>query len=244
MSEQRSPVSRVLEEVFGRYVPRFRESLEEVRLLERLFLTTNPSQLLSLEKDDEQKRLRIDALQRMLDQMGYPIFRFGITFVWAEFEAFTDDFLKSWLTHISPPASLDIFDKVAVNQSVRSLERMTPDERTELYVKMLKAKVARGSEIKTFFSALDNLGLPNAEGRKELERSLTELQQIRNVLVHRGGIVDASMLSRCPWLEINPNVKLGKRFPLNTESTSAYTLLVVEAASHVLKRIDMYQAPM
>ena len=241
MSEQSDSVSRVLEEVFGKYVPRFRESLEEVRLLERLFLTTTPKQLLSLEKDDEQKKLRIDALQRMIDQMGYPIFRFGITFVWAEFEAFIDDFLKSWLTHVSLPASLDVFDNVTVNQSVRSLERMTPDERTGLYVKMLKAKVARGSEIKTFFSSLDKLGLPEAKGRKELERSLTELQQIRNVLVHRGGIVDAPMLSKCPWLEINPNVKLGERFPLNTESTSAYTLLVVSASSHVLERIGAYQ---
>ena len=243
MSKQDDPISRVLEEVFGKYVPQFKESLEEVRLLERMFLTVNPKELVSLERDDEQKRLRLDALQRMLDQMGYPIFRFGITFVWAEFEAFTDDFLKSWLTHVSPPTGLDIFDKVTVNQSVRSFERMTTDERTGLYVKMLKAKVARGSEIKTFFSALDNLGLPDVEGRKELERSLTELQQIRNVLVHRGGVVDTSMLSKCPWLEINPNVKLGERFPLNTESTSAYTLLVVKAANHVLKRIDMYQAP-
>ncbi len=242
MTNQNDPFTLMLHEVFGKYVVRFKESLDEMRVLERLFLTADPARFVSLEKDDEQKRIRIDAFMRMLDQQGYPIFRFGITFAWAELEAFIDDFLKSWLTHMTPPAELDVFDKVMVSQSIRTFERMTADERMAFYVRQLKAKVARGSEIKTFFAALDALGLKAVEGQdvKKLERSLTELQQIRNVLVHRGGIVDAAMLDKCPWLEMNPEIKLGERFPLDTESTSAYTLLILAVSTHVLERVEAH----
>lgn len=184
---------------------------------------------------------------------GYTVFKFSLTFYWAEIESFMDAFLKSWLTYQAPPSTLPIFEKISFTQStqsargfeqlsVRGFEQLSRSEVMTLYVQGLKAKVREGSEIKTFFAALDKVGLSRCDGKekKRLERVITELQQIRNVMVHKSGIVDKRMITACPWLEMNPKVKIDKLYPLNIEVMQSYASNTFAFLQHVTNRLERY----
>lgn len=43
---------------------------------------------------------------------------------------------------------------------------------------------------------------------EEIRRKLTEMGEVRNVLMHRGGIADEWTVSKCPWLGISPGDEL------------------------------------
>ena len=186
----------------------------------------------------------IETIDRMAQEgfEGYTIFKFSLTFYWAEIEAFMDDFLKSWLTYARTPATLDVFDKIILPLSVKQFENLSRSEIMSLYVQGLKQKLRPGSEIKIFFAALDKVGLGacNGEEKKQLERIFTELQQIRNIMVHKGGTVDRRMMTACPWLQARPDIEAGKLYPLNIEVVQNFGKNILDLTDHVLDRLEKY----
>ena len=79
-----------------------------------------------------------------------------------------------------------------------------------------------------------------AKRKKRLERIFTELQQIRNIMVHKSGIVDKRMITACPWLKSRPEVEIGKLYPLNIEVVQDYGQYILDLTDHILDRLDRY----
>ena len=241
--ENESDVSKALDESVGIYIRRFEESLGEARLFERLFFSVDIPKLMN-DTPEGAKTQVLKALKSLLGNQGYAAYKFGITFIWAEVEAFIDDFLKSWLKHVVSPATLDIFDKIKINESIRAYEKLSSEEVNTLHVKLLKEHIRRAgdSEVRVFFKALDALGLKSTDGNTEkaLLKLLTEMQQLRNVLVHRGGLVNRGMFKACPWLELDSDIELGKRFPLNSEASAEYGVAAINLVTHVLERVNAF----
>jgi hypothetical protein len=232
-------IPKVLESVFPGYLSRFENILWDTRFITLAVLHTDLAQVSKRLNDAPEL---FEAVGRLTQEghEGYNIFKFSLTFYWAEIESFIEMFLSSWLTHARPPATLKIFDKIGITQSVGEFERLSRSEVMALYVQGLKQKVGKGSEIKTFFAALDEIGLKECDGEKKkyIEHTLTELQQIRNVMVHRGGIVDKRMITACPWLKSRPEIEVGKLYPLTIEVTQGYGRHMLDLVNHVLDRVQ------
>ena len=67
-----------------------------------------------------------------------------------------------------------------------------------------------------------------------LRRDLLELSQIRNVLVHRAGIVDKRLAEACPWLKL----QTGNRVQVTDEAYTRYSLAVPQYVRSVVKRLE------
>jgi hypothetical protein len=239
-------------EVLQEYMPRFNNIAWDTKFLALAITKVDLQKFFEDIEDETVRNSYFAAIERMVQpgSEGYTIFKFSLTFYWAEIESFMDAFLKSWLTHQAPPSTLPIFEKISFTQSVREFEQLSVrgfeqlsrSEVMTLYVQSLKVKVRKGSEIKTFFAALDNVGLDKCDGKekKRLERVITELQQIRNVMVHKSGIVDKRMITACPWLEMNPKVEIDKLYPLNIEVMQSHASNSFAFLQHVTNRLERY----
>lgn len=238
-------VIKVMETVFDEYLPRFDNLVWDTRFI-ALAIPAVDLKKLFRDIDETTREAYFKAIGRFTQDglEGYTIFKFSITFYWAEVESFIDAFLKNWLTHAKPPATLEVFEKINFTQSVREFENLSRSEVMTLYVQGLKDKVRAGSEIKTFFAALDKVGLGRCDGeqKKRLERTFTELQQVRNIMVHKSGIVDRRMIMTCPWLKPRPDVEVGKLYPLNIEVVQDYGYQILDLAQHIINRIDRYNS--
>jgi hypothetical protein len=70
----------------------------------------------------------------------------------------------------------------------------------------------------------------------ELRRDLLELSQIRNVLVHRAGIVDKRFIEICPWLKMC----IGDHIKVTNEAYCRYSIAVPRYIGTVIKRLKKY----
>lgn len=66
-------------------------------------------------------------------------------------------------------------------------------------------------------------------------RTIFEMGQVRNVLVHRGGIVDRRFVSACPWLGLNP----GDKVSVDRESLSRFASAALDYAVVYLQRAHL-----
>jgi hypothetical protein len=242
MDKDRDNEIKAIRTVFDEYLPRFNNILLDTRFIALAVVHTNVDRIYgSIDNAVGREGIRNSAL-RFVELEGYTVFKFSLTFYWAEIESFIDAFLKSWLTYAKPPATLEIFEKITFAQSVREFENLTRSEVITLYVQGLKDKVRAGSEIKTFFAALDKVGLSECDGdeKKNLERTFTELQQIRNIMVHKSGIVDKRMITACPWLKSRPEIEVGKLYPLSIEVMQDYGKRIFDLTDHILDRLGKY----
>jgi hypothetical protein len=155
-----------------------------------------------------------------------------------------DAFLRNWITHARPPATVDVFEKIRLDSSVGELERLSRSEVMNLYAQSLKGHktVRKSSEIRTFFAALKEIGLGECDGEQEkrLGDAFAELQQIRNIMVHKSGIVDARMIKACPWLKARSDIEIGKLYPLDIEVMQNHGKHVFELIDHILDRLERY----
>ena len=58
----------------------------------------------------------------------------------------------------------------------------------------------------------------NTNPTSEDRRALVELSEVRNVLLHRGGFVDARFLGKCPWIKL----KVGDQFKVDGGRLDTY----------------------
>jgi hypothetical protein len=83
------------------------------------------------------------------------------------------------------------------------------DEQAEHLVSELKSalKVSLKAGVGRFEGVLAPLGLggPVDEG---VRRALFELSEVRNVVVHRAGVVDRRFMEKCPWRSVSSNAML------------------------------------
>lgn len=119
--------------------------------------------------------------------------------LWGVLEATVEDLVLAYLEN--DPSCLTHQSFAPVRIPLAEFEQLEKPERLRLllseYKRNSKAELKLG--IGRFETILEPVRL--AGGMKEdLRRDLYEHQQVRNVIVHRGGVVDRRLLLNCPWL--------------------------------------------
>jgi hypothetical protein len=125
----------------------------------------------------------------------------SLVFVWNGLESLVKDILRDWIVNKSEILAREPW----ASQKVRigEYEPLDVEQRAAYVVELIDQSI--GGPMKQGISRFENLLAMVCLGGSvgdELRKSLFELQQIRNVLVHRSGIVDRKLCDSCPWLQL------------------------------------------
>jgi hypothetical protein len=167
-------------------------------------------------------------------QSGFPvIYSNGIVAQWALLEAMTRSILVAWIKNDSTILRKEIIGKLRIR--IGEYELLTQEERYHYIAELLEAEVSAGLRygIDRFEALLKPIGLDGATP-KQLRKDIFEFGQVRNAIVHRGGIADRQLLKACPWLKF----QVGEPISIHKEDFERYgdaalnyvTLLIARSA--------------
>jgi hypothetical protein len=170
--------------------------------------------------------------QREIDEDFPLLFAHAVVGQWGAFEAMMDNFLLLWLRE--NPESLKEPESVKIRVSAADLTRLDHEQRTKLVLyelsKNLRVEFKLG--VARFNELLDQLGL-NVVADPAVRRDILEMQQVRHLWAHRGGICDAMFKDRCPWKE----TRLGERTKVTFEDFVRYMAATLEYNKGIYEKV-------
>jgi hypothetical protein len=131
---------------------------------------------------------------------GFPILHsHSIVGIWGILEVFCEDFAVMWLENV--PEAWEIPQVTKLKIPLSHYHRLSESERPRFTVSELSRSTSsdlrRG--VGKLKSLLEVFSLAPTVGQN-VNRALHELCQVRNVIVHCGGIADKTLIDECPWL--------------------------------------------
>ena len=183
----------------------------------------------------ENAKREADLAQKEVDE-GFPLLHAQTTIaLWSALEATVRLFIVRWLQNYQPAMNVEVIQKLRVR--IGEYERLEGEDRFFYILDRLEQELSAPlrSGVSRFESLLEPFGLAGAVD-EDLRRNLFELNQVRNVLVHRSGVADRRLIESCPWLE----VKVGDILKMRHDTTRRYfdsvmrysTTLIVRIAEH------------
>ncbi len=136
--------------------------------------------------------------------LGFPTLHAHVVVsLWSIAENTVEDFMVEWVKYDSKFLERDTIPRAKI--SIADLLVLDEDERIRYMLaeiqKHLGCAGARGIEkFERLLSLWDLCGGVEDSLRKDL----IELCEIRNVIVHRGSVVDRKLLRACPWIGLKP----------------------------------------
>lgn len=131
---------------------------------------------------------------------GVPyLFGLAATKLWSILETLVYDLVLEELQHPERWMATKPFSNYKV--SLADFMTMTREEQIEALAR--EYKHMQGADRQIGVGRLESMLNPISLGGgvdDEVKRALLELSQVRNVIVHRLGIVDARLVTNCPWL--------------------------------------------
>lgn len=189
------------------------------------------------EKDKRRKEAKEKADLALREvSNGFPVLHSQqVVFLWGAIEAVVEDTLVAWLKNESSLRKENRLRKIKV--SLADFSAMSETERNYHIVSELKRelKPSHRSGIEVFEAILHQFGLQGAMDA-QLRRNLIELEHVRNILLHRRGIVDSRFLEACPWI----GAMIGASLVPNEESVGRYTDAVLDYYELLLERVERY----
>ena len=185
---------------------------------------------------ENQRRLRnsqntADAASRQIDT-DFPQLRHWITVaLWSHLESAIAACIDAWFVY-KIPLTDKMFEKLKI--SVSAWESKDNEEKSRWLLMELTRNVS--SDLKPgvgrFESILHAIGLEGSV-RDGLRRSVLELSEVRNLLVHRGGVIDERFADRC----VTFKSMVGQRIHITEPMLDSYFASAIQYAAVVLARI-------
>ena len=127
--------------------------------------------------------------------------------VWGALEVLAEDFAVAWLANRDDAWSKSEVEKLKI--SLSQYHSLGVNERPQFVVRelqrALRADVRKGvGKLKAVLSVFD-LAPPVGDNAKQ---ALHELCQVRNAIVHCGGLADKKLVEECPWFEAEPDARI------------------------------------
>lgn len=187
----------------------------------------------NISSEDAAKRLeqvREEAkLARQEVDKGFPLlYSPTLVSLWSSLEDLMHTFLAAWVTHTPGAKQAEALQKLKVKLS--EYEALDEEEKGFYIVELLeregRSPLKQGAS--RFEHLLDSFDLAGAVD-SDVRESLFEMNHIRNVLVHRRGVVDKRFVDACPHLgfSIGDSVSVDRRsFDRYSNSVAKYVLQV------------------
>jgi len=155
--------------------------------------------------------------------------------LWSALEATIRLFLARWLQNYKQAMEVEAIQKLRVR--IGEYERLEGEDRFFYILNRLEQELATPLKtgITRFELMLEPFGLSGPVD-EDVRRNLFELNQIRNILVHRSGFADRRLVDSCPWLKL----KVGDSVKVSHEMTDHYFQSVMNYALELIIRIGEY----
>ncbi len=160
------------------------------------------------EEDDDtgDDSLRRETAQREADiatrevKGGFPLLhKHAVIVLWASLDVLIRSVVRAWLKN--KKGSIETDEVRSIKIGLAEFEELSEEERYAYLVDSLaehvKGSLKRGAT--RFESLLGAIGLGGPIDDR-IRRDIFELQQLRNVLLHRDGVADRRFARDCPWL--------------------------------------------
>lgn len=165
-----------------------------------------------------QKAEHMSTLAEKEISSDFPLIR-GQTAVglWAILEATMLDIAASWIYHDRNTLGSESISKIRIR--VSDYDRMNRRDRAEYLVEQLQKDLGFNEKqgVSRFESLLSNF-YKTEELPPLLRKTLFELSQVRNAIVHRAYRTDRLLIKCCPWLHL----KKGERLQVTGDMLSRY----------------------
>ena len=147
----------------------------------------------------EQAKELAEMAQREVDKEFPLLHSQALVTLWGSLESLIEMFLADWIVHKTGAMQAESVQKLRVR--LGEYELLSHDERGYYIVNLLKQEL--GSPLKQGSNRFESLlKLVGLSGRIEddVQKTLFEMNHLRNVFVHRRGIADKRLIEACPWL--------------------------------------------
>jgi hypothetical protein len=147
-------------------------------------------------------RKRAELAAQEVEQ-GFPLLC-GHTIVglWGAFEAAIENFLTRWIVY--SPSSLEDISQIRLRVPATDFMQASDQERARLLLAELSRNLQADARlgISRFEELLNRFNL-GGNPKDEVKREVFEMQQVRHIWAHRGGLADAQFKDRCPWFDVD-----------------------------------------
>lgn len=141
-------------------------------------------------------------------ETGFPVLHSqAVVNLWSLLEALIHDFLCAWLLNTPDALFVDAIRKLRVR--LGEYEQLEKKDRISYIVELLEKELVIG--VKYGVPRFEMMLAPFKLGgtvSSALRRDILELGQVRNIIVHRGGIADQQFASTCPWMKLESGDEL------------------------------------
>jgi hypothetical protein len=139
---------------------------------------------------------------------GFPILHSHfVVALWSTVEVFCEDLAVAWLGNTPEAWKKEEISRLKIE--VGTYHTMDDEERARYIIDCLSRSL--GAPLKSGVTRLDDVlgvfGLTPSVG-PNVRKALHELCQVRNAIVHSGGVADERLIRECPWLGLKTNDRL------------------------------------
>lgn len=215
-------------------------SLQGVHDLQKAILEYDLFEESREETEVESKILKeaelITALAKSETKKDFPVLHaHSLIAIWGAVEALIDDIFVMWL--LNKPEILNNETLVKIRIPLIKFEALDREDRMRLILEEVKREVRATYKpgILGFEQLLEYLGLSGPVDDK-IKRSLIEMKQIRNILLHRGGFVDQRAIEACPWM----NWRRGQKIQIDHKNYHKYFAAIHDYILCLFNRIRVH----
>jgi len=126
-----------------------------------------------------------------------------IVSIWAATETAIEQLLVNHITTVGQAPSL--IQSTAPKIRIDSLKRSNSREARKT-LRLWESHLPQDSSVERALTMLSTFGIAPLLPSPDIQR-LTEMSEIRNVIMHNGGSLDDTFLKKCPWIDQNPGTK-------------------------------------
>ncbi len=151
--------------------------------------------------------------------------------LWGSLESMVHDLVRGWICNRPEILSKSPWSNLKVR--IGEYEALDTEQRAYYLVEMIDQSVSGPLKhgVSRFEALLATIGLDGSVP-DELRRNLFELQQVRNVLVHRRGIADQRLCKSCPWMKL----KSGQPVSVGHKAYDNYVTSVLKYVMELIYR--------
>jgi hypothetical protein len=177
-----------------------------------------------------------ELAQREVDN-GFPIVRAQfVVALWGSMESFLDRFAAQWI--INRPETLKSDPWCNLRVRIGEYEQCDSEQKAQFVVENLEQSL--GSHLRQgvnrFETVISALGIVGNPASDDVKRAIFELQQVRNVIVHKQGVADRRTCTTCPWL----NLTTGQRVQITNATCRMYYEGVMAYAVELIFRTSEF----
>jgi hypothetical protein len=156
----------------------------------------------------------------------------SVVSLWGALESFMRSLVAQWIENVPGVLSEKPFAGLKVD--LGEYLSMDPRDQSRHVVDLFEQKSgsSRSLGVKRFEALMEAIGLSGSV-EEDVSKTLFELQQVRNVIVHRRGIADRRLCELCPWL----GLKVGDPIRVRGTDVDRYGGAVHKYVLEVAQRI-------